>query len=111
MLSLIFYWALFLFMFFMAGHFIRLAFLVGKRGEVNKIRDWRGRAVDHAAFLKTRFVALNIVCAILLLLNGFAVLLFALQLEAWTSICALVLWMYFTALQLMIWRLRQLQRG
>lgn len=106
MLALIFYWLLFLFMFFMAGHFLRLAFLVGLRGQLERVRDWRGRPVEQPAALRTRFAWLNLCCGLLLLGNGLAVILFALQLEGWTGICALVLWLYFSTLQLMIWRHR-----
>lgn len=107
---LILNWVLYLLIFFMAGHFLRLAFLVGRKGRNDLIRTFRGKPLPADQSMRQRFVALNIIAALALFSNGICVLLFAIPMSFWSGIGALILWFYFSAMHLLSWRSKQLER-
>lgn len=106
-LFLILNWILFLLIFMMAGHFLRLAFLVGIRKRYDLVRSWKGEPLPAGKHLATRYVALNLLAAIALLADGLTTVLIGLPMQVWSMTGGLILWLYFTSLHLMGWRARQ----
>lgn len=106
-LFLILNWILFLLIFMMAGHFLRLAFLVSIRKRHDLVRNWKGETLPAGKHLATRYVALNLLAAIALLADGLTTVLIGLPMQVWSMTGGLILWLYFTSLHLMGWRARQ----
>ncbi len=110
-LFLILNWILFLLIFMMAGHFFRLAFLVGVRRRDDLVRSWKGEPLPASNGMVKRYVVLNLLAAIALLADGLATVLIGLPMQVWSMTGGLVLWLYFTSLHLMGWRARQAARN
>ncbi|XZG71198.1 hypothetical protein ACTSKR_04830 [Chitinibacteraceae bacterium HSL-7] len=97
-------WVLYLAMFVIAGHFLRTAYLTLKLRRADLVRDWRGRRVEGAEAIRTRFGLLSLGSGLALLANGIAVWVLALPVPVWSGVAGIILWLHFGGRHILSWR-------